>query len=194
MRPSQRLPSIGFAGTTTPRTAPLKKAPDIVTAKVGKVPKPAGRRFSCRCELADYDNAARAVRRWFAVVVAPSPRSPFLIGGLPHGRANDPASGVAHSGPLAEVRGEATQRVPPSLHKRTPPHDRRDSENAYGASPGRYSRGRQRAINLDRASVQISVHRRRHAGRRRTMQRGSPKAARESRAVDGQGTPSAQTP
>ena len=144
--------------------------------------------------LADYDNAARAVRRWFAVVVAPSPRSPFLIGGLPHGRANDPASGVAHSGPLAEVRGEATQRVPPSLHKRTPPHDRRDSENAYGASPGRYSRGRQRAINLDRASVQISVHRRRHAGRRRTMQRGSPKAARESRAVDGQGTPSAQTP
>ena len=52
--------------------------------------------------------------------------------GLAHGRANDPAGGVAHAGPLAEGRGEATQRVPPSLDKRTPPDDRRDSENAYG--------------------------------------------------------------
>ena len=41
-------------------------------------------------------------------------------------------AGFAHAGPLAEVpRREATQRVPPSPHKRTPLHDRRDSENAY---------------------------------------------------------------
>ena len=30
----------------------------------------------------------------------------------------------------------------PSLHTRTPLHDRRESENAYAASPGRYSRVR----------------------------------------------------
>jgi hypothetical protein len=65
MRPSQRLSSIGFVGTTTPCTTPLKRAPDIASAKVRKVPKPSGRRFlgRPRIRLAAYTRLRMAYLR-----------------------------------------------------------------------------------------------------------------------------------
>jgi hypothetical protein len=90
--------------------------------------------------------------------------------GLSHERANDPAQ----RGCVRRTIGRGTAErplsaSPPRPHRRTLRHDRRDSENAYGEhhpiepwAPVRVKLG---------SGVGADQRPRRHAGRRRTMQR-----------------------
>jgi len=122
----------------------------LLTGEIRKIPTEAHRRRAVRpaCGCAPWPGAARpsTLRAVAAAHVQGWGRHRAWANGrsrrhgqalvrqrvATHARANDPAGGVVHAGPLAEGRGEATRRVPPSLHKRTSSHDRRESENAYG--------------------------------------------------------------